>query len=155
MTDTTTQTDAQARADDRARVGIDGDGAAVEHRAVASASTPIRNRRATVDESVPRAATRGIYLDTANVRRVVGAGQPIPDGWTRVEPATVEDRSTDNARAIHAGGKAPASTAKAPTLKDLQERAGELGIEGRSAMNKNDLKAAIADAEAKAAGDGA
>lgn len=154
MATETPQTDAQARADDRARHGIDGDGNAVEHRAVGSSSMRVRNRRAQPDDTVERAATRGIYTDTAGVRRTVGAGQVIPDGWTRVQSATIEDRTTDNSRRAHAEGKAaPAASAdKGPTKKDLEARAGELGVEGRSGMTKAQLEKAIADAEAAAAG---
>lgn len=39
-----------------------------------------------------------------------------------------------------------------PTLKALQERAAELGVEGRSSMTKDELVAAIASAETAAAG---
>lgn len=42
--------------------------------------------------------------------------------------------------------------AKEPTAKELQARAAELNIEGRSDMDKDALKAAIAEAEAEQAG---
>lgn len=40
-----------------------------------------------------------------------------------------------------------AAVDEGPTLKELQERAKELDIDGRSSMNKEELAAAIAEAE--------
>lgn len=84
-----TRSDAEVRADDRARVGDD----AVEYGGVTGGSgVTITDRRARPDASAPRAETRGIYRDTNGARRIVGQGDTIPDGWERVESAVVEDR---------------------------------------------------------------
>lgn len=88
MTDET-RSDAEVRADDRARVG-DG---AVEYGGTSGGSgVTITDRRARPDASAPRAESRGIYRDTNGARRIVGQGDTIPDGWERVESAVVEDR---------------------------------------------------------------
>lgn len=86
MTDTP-RSDEQVRADDAARVA---EGDAVERRAIGSPATV--QRRSSVAEGVPRAESRGIYRDLDGGRRVVGAGDPIPDGWERIESASIADR---------------------------------------------------------------
>jgi hypothetical protein len=94
MTDET-RTDADVRADDAQRVGDN----AVESRAV-SVGNVVRNRRGVGDEKVDKAESRGHYRDLDGRRRVVGAGQRVPDGWTRIETADLGDRE----------GKGPAGT---------------------------------------------
>jgi hypothetical protein len=99
----TPRSDAEVRAEDQARVGRDGD--AVEHRAVTSRVQTI-NRRAQAPEGAKFAETRGVYRDPVNgARRIVGAGQAIPDGWDRVESASLADRGVENAREAHAAGE--------------------------------------------------
>jgi hypothetical protein len=113
------RSDAEVRAEDAQRVGIEDDGAAIETRAVGAPGIPVRNRRAQPDADAKRAESRGIYTDPGGARRVVGAGQVIPDGWTRVESATVEDRGGDVTRAAHAAGELvnPAAGASAPSSR--------------------------------------
>lgn len=106
-TTSTTPDPAEVRAADQARVGVDGDDSnTVEQRAV-GAGTTVQNRRAQADPRLKRAETRGIYRDNTNggARRVVGAGQVIPDGWERIESATVSDRTIESSREQHASGE--------------------------------------------------
>jgi len=94
----------EVRAEDAARTGIDGEGDAIETRAVGAPGTPVRNRRAQPDAEAKRAESRGVYEDVAGTRRIVGAGQVIPDGWKRVEAAVVDERGGDVSRGAHAVG---------------------------------------------------
>lgn len=48
--------------------------------------------RVELDAEAERASKRSIYRDTNNRRRVVGAGQVIPAGWTFVEDASLAKR---------------------------------------------------------------
>lgn len=97
MSDPTT--DEQVRADDAARGADD----ATETRAVANAAPPV-SRRAQSSEKVKRAESRGIYRDPiTQARRVVGQGQVIPDGWTRIESGSLEDRGVTHSREVLAG----------------------------------------------------
>lgn len=100
MTPTTTRPDDEVRAEDRERVGVrDGDDVstrAVDVPPVGSSleGGRVRNRR--VDQfaaQTQRAPERGIYLDRQGVRRVVGAGAPIPPGWTKVDDADLASRA--------------------------------------------------------------
>lgn len=75
-------------------VRTEPDGA--EHRAIGSRNHVVTNRRAPIDEDVERAATRGVYLDNAGTRRIVGAGGVVPDGWERIEDADVSKRKTNS-----------------------------------------------------------
>lgn len=99
------RSDAEVRAEDQARVGVDGDGEARQHRAVSPGGVRV-NRRAVADPEAKRAETRGRYRDPINdAIRIVGAGDVIPDGWERVESASLSDRGVEGARAAHASGK--------------------------------------------------
>lgn len=82
------RSDAQVREDDARRIREEGD--AIERRAVGSPGTI--TRRAVVADDVERAANRGVFRDGNGARRVVGAGDPIPDGWEHIEDASIEDR---------------------------------------------------------------
>lgn len=84
MTPTNTKSDEEARREDLERTA-----GGVETRAVGGGTT-VRNRRA--ERRGRRAESRGIYRDLNGGRRVVGQGQVIPDGWERIEAATLEDR---------------------------------------------------------------
>lgn len=120
------RSNAEARADDQARVGVEGvegAGDAVETRAIGGRGTVVRNRRAEPDAQVPRAETRGIYRDPiSGARRTVGAGQPIPDGWKRIESATVSDRSVDGGREAHASGATPVDSSGGATRSGRGKR---------------------------------
>lgn len=94
----------EVRAEDAARVGVEGEGDAIETRAVGAPGTPVRNRRAEPAADAKRAESRGVYEDLAGTRRIVGAGQVIPDGWKRAEGAVVEERGGDVSRGAHATG---------------------------------------------------
>lgn len=84
MTPDSTQTAEQARREDLERTA-----GGVEQRAVGGGTT-VSNRRA--ERRGRRAESRGIYRDLEGGRRIVGQGQVIPDGWERIEAATLEDR---------------------------------------------------------------
>lgn len=83
-----TRSDAQVRADETARIESS---ASIESSVVGSGVT-VAERRAQPDASVERAETRGIYLTPDGRRKVVGAGDPVPAGWRRVESAVLADR---------------------------------------------------------------
>jgi hypothetical protein len=59
--------------------------------------------------------------------------------WGAVEATALPDDFVPPADPVDTG----------PTLVDLKKRAGELDIDGRSSMNKDELAAAIAEAEAQ------
>lgn len=160
----TTLTDAEARAEDQARVGGGPIAAndAVEQRAI-GAGTIIRDRRAR-HGAVRRAESRGVYLDTAGKPRIVGQGQPIPDGWERLESATLADRigevdtnyedgvtdgsGTSIAGRSGSGPKAPAPPSEADKRADLDKRALAAGVQDpEKFQNKAQVVEAIVTAE--------
>lgn len=96
--------DDQVRAEDQERVGND----AVSRRAI-SVGNVVRNRRAAPDADVERASERSHYRDLDGRRRVVGAGQAVPDGWTRIGPASLEDRQEASLQAAGVGDLAGTS----------------------------------------------
>lgn len=88
--ETETRPDDQVRAEDAERRGND----AVERRAI-SVGNVVRNRRNSPDADVERADTRGYYRDPEGRRRIVGAGQVVPEGWTRDGTADLEERRSE------------------------------------------------------------
>lgn len=141
--------DEQVRAEDAERVGND----AVERRAI-SVGNVVRNRRTQPDGNVPRAESRGFYRDLDGRRRIVGAGQVVPDGWTRLGAADVEERRLGSELAgvtAKAGDGNGTGDGDGPTLKELRKRASELEVRGASKMNRDALVAAIAEAEGRKA----
>jgi hypothetical protein len=115
-----------------------------------------------------RASVRGVYADREGKERIVGAGDVIPRGWTHVRDADnfgarAAAPPSARARAGGGGGRRGGGKAKpkpdedksvpgpdenkAPTKAELEARAAELDIEGRSSMNKDELALAIAAAE--------
>lgn len=49
--------------------------------------------RSELNPDAPRAETRGAYRTPDGRRRIVGAGQPVPDGWRRIEDASLSARA--------------------------------------------------------------
>lgn len=54
--------------------------------------------RPPVNSDAPRAQSRGVYRDGNGDRRIVAAGDVIPDGWTHVEDAPTIEERTEAAR---------------------------------------------------------
>jgi hypothetical protein len=73
------------------------------------------------------------------------------DGYN--DPVSATGRGPRNASALvdeaaaRAAQESSGSGSDEPTLKDLQQEAADLEIEGRSSMNKDDLERAIAKAK--------
>lgn len=63
------------------------------------------------------------------------------------ERAEVDADDPHNKRLIDEGKLVPVGEAEGPSLKELQSRAKELEVEGRSNMNKEQLAEAVAEAE--------
>jgi hypothetical protein len=110
-----TRSDAEVRAEDQSRAGND----AVEHRAIGGA-TVIRRNDPTAQ--VERAETRGHYRDLDGRRRVVGAGQPVPDGWTRIDTAELADRVGQGPDGSPASGATLAAEAESGDEKSPSSR---------------------------------
>jgi hypothetical protein len=92
-------------------------------------------------------ATGPVPVDTAD-GRVLGPGDTVED---------LDHTDPHNARLIQAGFlrlqrdpavRASAKSPKPPTKTELQERARELEVEGRSTMTVDELREAVATAEA-------
>jgi hypothetical protein len=64
------------------------------------ASQRVPSRRGVPDDR-PRAETTGYYHDLSGKRRVVGAGQVVPEGWVRVGDRDLAER------AANVGARAP------------------------------------------------
>jgi hypothetical protein len=56
------------------------------------ASQRVPSRRGQTDDA-PRAETAGYYHDRLGKRRVLGAGQVVPDGWVRVGDRDLAERA--------------------------------------------------------------
>lgn len=84
---------------------------ATEIAATAAADAGVRPidspTRRNVDPDAKRAESRGIYEDREGTRRVVAAGDAIPEGWSLVDDTPLEDRA-----------------ASTPTARDPQQEAG-------------------------------
>lgn len=87
---------------------------------------------------------------------LVSPGPPIDTDSGQVagpgETVKVDPDNDHNRRLVETGRlvELSESTTKEPTKAELQARAGELDVAGRSSMNVDQLKAAIAEAEAEA-----
>jgi hypothetical protein len=79
---------------------------------------PIDLPHARAQKDGRRASVRGVYQDRAGDRRVVGAGDVIPDGWTAVEETDLNARAAgtptaqDSAQTTAAGAAAPPPSKK-------------------------------------------
>jgi hypothetical protein len=75
-------------------------------------------------------------------RQVEGA---LQDSQKRVEQASTDDTPPARAEAPKQDRRPDGRTYEERSVEELRERAGELQIEGRSAMNKDELIAALRD----------
>lgn len=64
-------------------------------RSSASNVVDVPARGSGVPSDAPRAESRGIYADGNDRRRVLGAGEPVPDGWRRIEDGDVAARTAE------------------------------------------------------------
>lgn len=81
---------------------------------------------------------------------ITGEGGTLTPGG---DSADIDPDHPTNRLLIDEGLLLPVGPARPSTVKELQARAGELGVEGRSAMKADELRDAIATAELDAAAD--
>jgi hypothetical protein len=92
--------------------------------------------------------TKIVHDPVLDIDRQVIAGQPVPPDLVDAYKAAGGDAAPDASEAI----QQPAADQQPELTGDeLKERAAELDIKGRSAMNADELRAAIAQAEAEQA----
>lgn len=147
------RSNAQVMADER--TSSDG----VETRAIGNAATPLTSRRGAHPRGAKRAESRGVYRDPiTDARRIVGQGQVIPDGWTRIESASLDDRGGDTSRARHAEGDTVADPSAAGGARagggmsdDDHEAVDELVGRLRSAVERAEAAAMKAEQAAQSA----
>ena len=79
-------------------------------------------------------------------------GEDVSIDSEKVKNREEDEKPTITNLVVRIAPGQPASTSEGePTKEELLERARELDIEGRSSMNKEELQAAIKDAEGKEA----
>jgi hypothetical protein len=92
----------------------------------------------------PRASARGTYRDRNGDLRVVGAGDPIPDGWSLVEETDLEARAAGTPTAQE-DGVAAATTAGGADPQALVDAEADRDAARQEA---DDLRAQLAQAQA-------
>ena len=122
-------------------------GSAATREAVDRARTA-RSRVKAAGTSVSRAAESAAQATERAATIVADRTEPGEHREVRVEPAEVQVKPT-SAQVRTRPAKAPSSRRRMPTpyeertLEELQERAKELGIEGRASMSKDELITAL------------
>jgi hypothetical protein len=89
--------------------------------------------------------TKIVHDPVLDIDRQVIAGQPVPPDLVDAYQAAGGEAAPDASEAV----QQPDSQEPELTGDQLKERAAELDIKGRSAMNADELRAAIAQAEAE------